>query len=208
MVSSNVPRASVEVASTTPGIVPSAMADIGTHGEDLYDAVQAGSWTKASAITDSLGASVTALSGNATIAASELKQLRDELDTLRSVVSAKQRATALKAANHITYLEARMTARYHPATPAEVSLLDYYGRELDIWSAERNSAKLAQTSADLQQTWNLLRPAVEAHGGAAQATHTTTLVERIASAKSPAEYARLAKPFLDEVDLLENVFAK
>ncbi len=207
-VSSNAPRAANGIATRGPDTVPPAVAAIGTHGEDLYDAVKAADWTKARAITDSLGAAVSALPGNVNPAGSESQQLTAELDTLRRAVPAKQQAVALKAANRVTYLEARMTAQYGPATPAEVLLLDYYGRELEIWSAERNAAKLAQTSTDLQQTWNTLRPAIQAHGRADQATHTDSIVKNIASAKSPAEYARLAKPFLDEVDELEKVFTK
>lgn len=207
-VSSNASSVANGIASTTPGIVPPAVAAIGTHGEDLYDAVKAANWTKARAITDSLDAAVSALPSNVKTAGSERQQLTAELDTLRRVVPAKQQAAALKAANRVTYLEARMTAQYRAATPAEVLLLDYYGRELEIWSAERNTAKLAQTSSDLQQTWSMLRPAIQAHGRADQATRTDSLVKSIVSAKSPGEYARLAKPLLDEVDELEKVFTK
>src|SRR6476469_1870182 len=34
--------------------VPSAVADVGTHGEDLYDEAKAANWTKATVIMDSL----------------------------------------------------------------------------------------------------------------------------------------------------------
>ncbi len=197
------------VAASTAGSVPPAVAAVGSYGESLYDAVKAGSWAQASSITDSLNTAVHALpSGGQGSGAEQQQQLAAELDTLHRAIPAKQQSVALKAANRVTYLEARMTAQYRPATPAEVLLLDYYGRELEIWSGEKNASKLSQTSADLQQTWNTLRPAIQAHGRAGQATHTDDLVKRIASAKSPTQYAQLAKPFLDEVDELEKVFTK
>lgn len=194
--------------ATTTGTVPPALDAIGTHGEDLYDAVKAANWAKARSITDSLDASVRALPSGGQGAAPQQQQLSAEIDSLHRFVSGKQQSAAIKAANQITYLEAKMTAQYHPAMPAEVVLLDYYGREIEIWSGEKNSAKLTQTSNDIQQTWNTLRPMVEAHGGASQATRTDNLVKSIAAAKTPAAYARLATPFLDEVDALEKVFTK
>lgn len=194
-------------SATAPGTVPPALNAIGTDGEDLYDAVKAGNWAKARSITDSLDASVRALpSGQG--AAPQQQQLSAEVDSLHHFVSGKQQSAAIKAANQITYLQAKMTAQYHPAVPADVVLLDYYGREIEIWSGEKNSAKLTQTSNDIQQTWNTLRPMVQAHGGASQATSTDDLVKRIAAAKTPAQYAPLAKPFLDDVDALEKVFTK
>ncbi|MGI8507978.1 MAG: hypothetical protein ACR2MQ_01480 [Gemmatimonadaceae bacterium] len=194
-------------SATTAGTVPPALDAVGTHGEDLYDAVKAGNWAKARSITDSLDASVRALPTGQS-AAPQQQQLSAEVDSLNRFVSGKQQSAAIKAANQITYLEAKMTAQYQPAIPADVILLDYYGRELEIWSAEKNSAKLTETSNDIQQTWNTLRPMVEAHGGASQATRTDALVKSISSAKTPTMYASLATPFLEDVDALEKVFTK
>ncbi len=192
--------------ATTVG--ETAIAAVGTHGEDLYDAVKANDWTRARSIMDSLATSSQLLTGGTAAASGEQQQLSAVLDTLRRVVPARQHDVALEAANRVTYLAARMEGQYHPATPVEVLLLDYYGRELEVWSAARNSAKLTHTRTDLQATWNALRPAIQTRGRGDQAMRTDSLVKKIAAASSPAEYSRLAKPFLDEVDELEKVFTK
>lgn len=96
----------------------------------------------------------------------------------------------------------------HPAEPSAVPLLDYYGRELEIWSARGNKAKLSSTVGELKRTWEGLRPKAVANGGGAVAAKTDSLVTLIVAAKTPAEHARLAKPFLDVVDELEKVFVK
>lgn len=194
-------------ASATSGSVPATLSAVGGFGEGLYDAIKAGNWTKAASITDSLNTAVPALTSSGD-AATYQSQLTALLDTLKRTVPAHQQRAALKAANRVTYLEAKMTAQYRPTTPAEVLLLDYYGRELEIWSVEKNEAQLAQTATDIQNTWNGLRPAIQARGRGDQATHTDSLVTMLSAARTPPEYARLAKPFLDEVDELEKVFTK
>ncbi|HEY8310370.1 MAG TPA: hypothetical protein VIG47_07435 [Gemmatimonadaceae bacterium] len=199
--------ASVGGAAST-GAMPPALDAVGTHGEDLYDAVKAKNWTKSATITDSLDASVRALASSGQNAGADQTLLTAELDTLHRTVPAHQGDAAIKAANRVTYLAARMSAQYHPTIPAEVAMLDFYGRELEIWSADNNSTKLSQTAADIKQTWNTLRPAVEAHGGATAAKRTDDLIAQVVAAKSTADYKRVATPILDEVDLLEKVFSK
>lgn len=180
--------------------IPTAIADVGNHGEDLYDQIKASNWTRARIIMDSLDTSAKALS------AGEHAQLAGVLDTLRRAITNHQRQTAIVAANRVTFLDAKLTEAYHPKMPADVVRLDYYGRELEIWAAQKNMAKLASTSTDLQQTWARVKPLELSHGGAAAAARTDSLVARIAAARTPAEYSKVATPFLDVVDLLEKPF--
>jgi hypothetical protein len=193
------------VAASAP--IPAAINDVGTYGEDLYDQAKAGNWVAAKAYLDSLHAAATNLPRTDQIQ-SERSQLDGAIAALDQAVAARNRTGALEAANRVTFLSAQMTTPYHGATPTEVLLLDYYGRELDIWSAQRNTSKLKETAAALTSTWNALRPTVEKNGGGVAAGHTDALVARINAAKSASEYARVATPFLDEVDELEKVFTK
>jgi hypothetical protein len=186
---------------------PRAVADVGEYGEQIYDNAAGGSWDKAKSLMDSLDAAAKALpdeSRNAT----ERGQLTGALDTLRSAVAAKQRGAATEAANRVTYLAAKISVPYNPATPVDVVLLDYYGRELEVQAARKDIAKLKATTADIRRTWDAVKPQVVSHGGAAAAAKTDSLVAKIEAAKSPAEYNRLAKPFLDVVDELEKPFTK
>lgn len=182
--------------------VPAAVADVGTHGEDLYDEAKAGNWAKASVIMDSLDRSASQLTAN------ERRELSGALDTVRKAVSAHDRQLAVEAANRVTFVGAHLTEAYHPKMPADVVRLDYYGRELEIWAARNDLGKLASTRADLQRTWDAVKPDVISHGGAPAAARTDSLVARLASAKTAKDYARLATPFLDVVDELEKPFEK
>jgi hypothetical protein len=192
------------VTSSAP---PRAVVDVGEYAEQVYDQAVGSHWDKAKPLMDSLDAAARALpdeSRNAT----ERAQLTGVLDTLRSAVAAKQRGTATAAANRVTYLAARISAPYNPATPVDVVLLDYYGRELEVQAARKDMAKLRATAADIRRTWDAVKPQVVSHGGVAAAAKTDSLVTQSEAAKSPAEFSRLAKPFLDVVDELEKPFAR
>ena len=198
----------VAVDSAAALSVPPGIAAVGTHGEDLYDQVKAGQWDKARAILDSLDLAEKTLPAGEARIQSERAQLTGVIDTLRRAVNGKNRAVALDASNRVTYLAAKMTEPYHPVEPSAVPLLDYYGRELEVWSARGNTAKLSSTAGELKRTWDGLRPKVEANGGGAVAKKTDSLVTLIVAAKTPADHARLATPFLNVVDELEKVFVK
>jgi hypothetical protein len=182
--------------------VPTAVADVGTHGEDLYDQAKASSWSKAGQIMDSLNRSAGMLKPD------ERAQLTGTLDSLTRAIAAHQREAALEGANHVTFIGAKLTEAYHPKMPADIVRLDYYGRELEIWAAQKNVAKLSSTAADLQRTWDAVKANEISHGGAAPAAKMESLVARLRAAKSAPEYAKLAKPILDLVDELEKPFEK
>jgi hypothetical protein len=182
--------------------VPASVADVGTHGEDLYDEAKAGNWVKARTIMDSLDKSASELP------ASERSELSGALDTLRSAVAAHDRERAVEAANRVTFIAAHLTEAYHPKMPADIVRLDYYGRELEIWAARNDLGKLSSTRDALRRTWDAVKPNVISHGGSTAAARTDSLVARLASAKTAGEYAHIAKPFLDVVDELEKPFEK
>jgi hypothetical protein len=187
--------------------IPQSINDVGTYGEDLYDDAKAGNWTKAKTLLDSLHNASKSLPGDDRIQ-SQRSQLDSAIAELDKAVASHNRGAGQEASNRVTFVSAQMTTPFHGATPTEVLLLDYYGRELEIWSGRKNTAKLKETATALTSTWNALRPTVERQGGGVAARQTDALVARINSAKTPAQYARTATPFLDEVDELEKVFTK
>jgi hypothetical protein len=57
----------------------------------------------------------------------------------------------------------------------------------------------------MRQAWNSLRPTIEAHSKT-EAKKFEALVAQVESAKTPADYTRVATPVLNEVDNLEKLF--
>jgi hypothetical protein len=98
-----------------------------------------------------------------------------------------------------------MIAVYRPPVPVEVTRLDYSGRELEIWAEANDVPKLQETARAMRREWDAVRSAVEARS-VVKAERFAALVARVEKARTPAEFARLATPVLDEVDNLEKVF--
>ena len=78
---------------------------------------------------------------------------------------------------------------------------------LACW-ALMNALPSRATVAGLRQNWDSVKAAVRAKGGNAEAQKFDALVAQAEAAKTPEDFAKVAKPILDEVDNLEKVFTK
>jgi hypothetical protein len=187
--------------------VPTSLSQVGEYGESVYDMAKANNWTKATANLTSVENAAKSLhteikGENKT----ELAQLDSKIAALKGAVTAKNRISAMRDANQVTLIAANITKEFEPKVPVEVTLLDYYGRELEIWSLTGNASNLKTTASEMRRTWNAVRPSVLARGGTTQVQKFDRLVASVEAAKSSKDYGRLATPVLDEVDNLEKVF--
>lgn len=198
------------VNSTTPAVntstekVPVPLSDAGEYGENTYDMAKAKDWTKAAEKLQQLKQSQSQMA-SANIKSAELGAAIAALD---KDVAAKDETATLRDANQVTFIVADLTAKYNPLIPIEVTKLDYYGRELEIWSMAKDEARLKSTAQAIRQTWNAVKPKVEAKGGTKQAQNFEMLVAKTDAAHNTSDYAKAATPILDEVDNLEKVFEK
>lgn len=188
-----------EVPSTK---VPADLINAGEFAENIYDFVKAKNWTKAAEKLDELK-TVNAKLASENESSSELET---RIAALEKSITAKDEIAALREANQLTLIVADLTARYNPVVPIEVVKLDFYGREIEIWSLAKDEARLKTTVQAIRETWNTVKSKVEAKGGTKQAKAFESLVADAETAKTSTEYAKLAKMILDEVDNLEKVF--
>ncbi len=209
-VSTTTPNKTAVVNSATPAVntatekVPVPLSDAGEYGENTYDVAKAKNWTKAAEKLQQLKQSQSQMA-SVNIKSAELDAAIAALD---KDIAAKDETATLRDANQVTFIVADLTAKYNPPIPVEVTKLDYYGRELEIWSMAKDEAKLKSTAQAIRQTWNAVKPKVEAKGGAKQAQNFETLVAKTDAAQNVGDYAKAATPILDEVDNLEKVFEK
>ncbi len=180
-----------------------SVAAPGELAENIYDAVKADDWTTATAKLDSLQAAV----GDPAPAQTQFD--RGEISRLEEAVAARDRVPALEASNALTRDFARATAAASPI-PEEVVLLDFYGRELEIGAGQGDAGmeRLRRTAADIRTTWDAVRSRVMENGGGAAAEDFDAIVQRVEESRTPADYAAVATPVLDEVDRLEAVFTR
>ncbi|MHB1035258.1 MAG: hypothetical protein ACYC35_25625 [Pirellulales bacterium] len=184
------------------------IAEIGELGENVYDLAKGKEWTK-------VGAKLTSLTKEAELLRTQVKdadeakaQLDKSIAALKKSVGAKDQHTTMEQANQVTLIAANLTDPFHPKVPTDVTRLDFYGRELEVWAAAKDEANLTRIADALQKTWKKVRPAVVDRGGKAEAKMFDGLVAKLKLAKSPGEFNDVATPILDGVDNLEKVFAK
>ncbi|HEY0995671.1 MAG TPA: hypothetical protein VGD77_06760 [Gemmatimonadaceae bacterium] len=195
--------------SATGPVIPPAVAAAAHHGENVYDAVHASDWARASASLDSLRIGTRGLVSSGGVADTLRGQLIAHLDTLSGAVRARLRLDALREANEVTRLAAEASRPFAPSVPVEVTLLDYDGRLLELWAEQGNLAALHASTTRLRQDWQAVRARVEARpGGPAEATAFEALVVRAEAATTGPEFGAIAPPILDKVDSLEQLFVQ
>jgi hypothetical protein len=200
---SNTPFATPVAANSQS--VPAALMNAGEYGENIYDYAKANDWKKADGKIAALKEEAKKVRADGKNPSPGVDRLEADVATLARAVTAQDRQPAMLAANQITRDVAEMTAAYKVIVPVEVVLLDYYGRELEIWAEVKDASKLQATAREMRKTWDLVRPSIEAKNPAV-AKKFEGLVAQVEAAKAPADYAKVAKPVLDEVDNLEKVF--
>jgi hypothetical protein len=180
---------------------------LGHHAEDLYDAVIASNWSVASSLLDSLRADAAfVVQGTAT--SGPEGEISNSLVELEKAVPAKDKATALIVSNRLTELSARLLEPAVQGVPTDVTLLDYFGREIEVRHATKDAAGLQAATDSIDAVWNRVKPAVLARGGTAEVATFDSLVTRLKTAGSPDAKVAQAAPILAEVDHLEAVFAR
>jgi hypothetical protein len=188
-----------------PGLrrpVPEALSVAGELGENIYDAANAADWKTAMEKIREL------TKASKTMATQKIDPpgFLGTFEDLRKAVGAKDRKAAMLKSNRITLEVTDYMAGYSVRIPTAIAKLDYLGREIEIWSSEKDASRLQKAVRDLRTTWDSVKPKVEAAGGGEQAKDFEALVAKTEVARSPAEYGKLAAPILDKVDDLEYVF--
>jgi hypothetical protein len=186
---------------------PPALEQLGEHAEDLYDQLQAANWTKAAADYAWFKTGLQELEKTPGPAPQSRQDITAAVGKLGQEIKAKRQQAAMAAANRVTWLVMQTSSSYKLPVPIAVGQLDYYGRELQVWSLSKDKQRLATTVADLTKTWQSLKPQVLARGGHQQATQFDKLVAQLQQTTDPGALNKLATPILDEVDNLEKVFS-
>jgi hypothetical protein len=185
--------------------VPTSLSDAGEYGENIYDYAKANDWKNAEARFGTLKDTIKNVRGDVKSRSAAVDRLDGNVAALGRAVSAKDRQATMSEANQVTLDVANMTTAYRLSAPVEVTRLDYYGRELEIWAEAKDVNKLQATAREMRREWDALRPSVQSHS-ATEAKKFEALAARVEAAKTPVDYERVATPVLDEVDNLEKVF--
>ena len=199
------PPTSASAAGTTEENVPIALSNAAEYGENVYDYAKANDWKNADVKLAALRDAVNKVRTDVKNQSEAVDLLVGDVTVLDRAITPRDRQSTMREANQLTLDVANMTTVYKLIVPVEVTKLDYYGRELEVWAQAQDANKLQATAREMRQTWDSLRPTIEAHS-IAEARKFDALVARVESAKTDADYAHVATLVLDEVDNLEKLF--
>lgn len=186
-----------------------AIQTIGETGEGVYDDVKAMNWGQASEKLSSMN------QAKLDLKASKLSKGSGEyVDRISSDLSRhigkKDRISAMESANELTRASMDLGQPVAATMPKELSLLDYYGRELEIGALAKDKGKMSGTAKEIKRVWLSLKPKVQSQakskGVNQEEARFQQLVEQLDIANSSAEYEQLASQILVHVDRLENLF--
>jgi hypothetical protein len=191
------------------GTIRDELERISGYAEDIFELAKADRWKRASKKLIALEKVEQSLTDNTNnLGADNLSALSKSTSDLEKAVSIKNRQDAMTSANKITAIAALIAKPFSQRVPTNILLLDYYGRELEIWSEMKNSNKLAIIVSKMHLTWQNLMPLVIAEGASKNVKKFGEIMKHLEAAKTPEEYGRLATSALDEIDNLEKVFTQ
>ena len=185
--------------------VPASLSSAGEYGENIYDYAKANDWKNANLKLVSLKDAIKKVRTDVRNQSASIDSLEANVAAVDRAVTAKDRQATMREANQVTLAVANMTSAYQLSVPVEVTRLDYYGRELEVWGQAQDANKLQATVGEMRRTWDSLRPKIEAHSKA-EARKFEALIAQVGSARTSADYSRVATPVLNEVDNLEKLF--
>jgi hypothetical protein len=179
---------------------------IGEYSKTIYNLIKTNNWTEAKnhlSLLKALSDHLKTEKGKTDV---NLANLDSSITVLQSTVAAKNHQ-AMCDANQVSAIADQLAMQLEPKMPLEVAMLDYYGRELEIWAADGNTARLKNVAGKIRETWEALRPSIQSHGGSPQLQKfDDTLIALVETASSPTEYNLLAAPVQGEVNNLRKVF--
>ncbi len=181
---------------------PMALADVGTAARALFDEAQANRWDGAAAQLVTLQKALQDLPGG--VGPADIRgALQSRVRILSRNVRNRQRANTMDAANEVTRLVAALADSFVQPTPAQLSLLEYYGRQLEVGTAERRPAVVRRAVQDIRQAWDRIEPDLLRRNRADDVRRITDIVVSLEGKPEAPQVERLAKQELDAVQHLE-----
>jgi len=195
---------SASVASAADG-PPLALKQLNDEAVSLFDAVRLGDWTAADISLASVSEAMTNLPA-ALPYADVVAQLRSRVLALSHAVRTRQQIRSLDYANETTRLATEIGDRYETPVPFEISMLAYYGRQLELGVTSRRMSVLKRARVDLRSTWHRIEPAVLRRGDTADARSLTDIVAQLDAARLPADFDKVATAELAVVAKVRQAF--
>lgn len=184
---------------------PMALQQLHDDAVSLFDAVRAGDWTEANTELASVTEAISDLPP-ALPYSDVVSQLRSRVSALGRAVRARRPIASLDHANAATKLATEISDQYQTNVPFEISMLSYYGRQLELGVASQRTSVLKKATIDLRSTWHRIEPVVLQRGDIADARSFTDVVVQLDAARRPVDFGRAADAELAIASRLRRAF--
>ncbi len=182
------------------------LTKISQSSQQLYKLIKAHHWRKAEAENRKLHNLTNDLATKFQPKIPEFKKLTAKIDLIDQAIANKDTQIAMRNSNQITFVVAEINKRFLQKVPVEVTLLNYYERELEIWIPTGNKPWLRKTANNISRNWLSIRPLVLANGDKKEAHKFDMLISTLAHASSLNDYIQATTLLQKEQDSLEKVF--
>ncbi len=178
---------------------------IADSAKSIFDLAKVNRWSEATESFTALEKTAQTLKANPEINKTDIAKLNSWIIPLGNLIAAKQ-PLAMDTANQLAMVASQLTIQPNSKTPVEVAMLDYYGRELEIWSTRGNTVKLKDIANKIIHIWSDLRPSVQSKSSTVHVLPIDdTLISLLGDAESSDEYKLLSAPLLAEVNIFQQL---
>lgn len=188
--------------------VPQSVVALHDRGLSIYNSAQQGQWSSASACVPALRQAVRELPVEREYVAASVPELNRTINNLNAAISVQDPMATMMYANNITMISARLSVPYSPVLPVELKMMEYYSRELEVWSGVGNMTRLQSISRDMRQSWDSVKPMIQINTSLETPTRMDALIGRLSSAQNVQQYRQLVKPIQSELAAIRTELAK
>lgn len=184
---------------------PAALKQLGDIASALFEAARAADWQEASIQLRAMDEATHSLPMRLPDSDADA-QLRSRITAVHRNVNERRVVASMEHANAITRLVAEISGRFQNSVPLEISMLSYYGRQLELGAVSRRPAVWKKATTDLRTTWNSIEPKVLQRGDTADAKQLTDIVAQLDGDRRPADVASTAHAELATAAKLRQMF--
>ena len=182
------------------------LTKISQSSQHIYKLAKVHHWRKAQAENKKIQTFTKDLETTFPFKTLQFKKLIAKIYLLDNAIANKDFQIAMRSSNQITFVVAQMNKNFPEKIPVEVTLLNYYERELEIWIPTGNKPWLGKTAKKISRTWLSIRPLVLAHGDTKEVYKFDLLIDNLNHASLFKEYIEITTLLQKEQDNLEKVF--
>lgn len=169
----------------------------------LFEGAMKDQWDQVSSEANALKASVCGLEHTFDTRQTFLDSLDTKTAQLMAEITAHDQVATMEAANEITRMLHEPGPRSDSRGSRQFSLLDYYIRELEVGTVQKDVTILRHTVEDTRQTWNEIHSGVTI-ASRGEAKRFDEILGRLEQVKRLADYPPLVRLARAEADKMQN----